>query len=577
MDCRVKTSVWLLFLAVTGISTLSDTIPPKLTAFALLAAPFVAYVSLSELSETKQLILIAVSFLTATVLTTWKGVMYGWDSWLYIGSARVIDVHGWSPKALQNVNAHQFPGLQLATLVTAETIGTDIVSVAKFLPLLLKLSSILFAYLIVRVTGVGRRIALLAPLFLASFTPFVAWLTYHHITYGYALKFVILYLILLAVIEYHSRPILEWRLFLTLTILLAGLLVSHQFSTFQVMVLLGLSICVFACGQFILNHRFQLPTSLVMLFTFFFVLSILYYLWIGTEYFIGILEVQSSAHSASPPQPDPLIERRLDRMYTGGASTSTMDYWTSRRGTKNVTGIMVFGFSAVVAFYHFSRQFVVERSPDKRNVITFLMFGFVGLYGLLRTFSAIGIGVFGGTRRLILSSLPFAIGGSLTASSAEGWSGLIFKVTLAAIVLVFLLASAAMMPGYLLTENAVPSEEGGQPNRLFLTEERQSTYEWTRYGNHTQVGTQGSLYVTGVVKSTRTHVRPRVYAGDYSVVPDGTLFVVAEGYRRKVPNRGYAFNYRLTNETFQRYERTKKLQRVHDSGMSRVYQINDEK
>jgi len=574
MKWQINVSSLFLFLTAAALSTLVDAVPPILTAFALLAVPFAIYLSLSDFSETKILALIVFAFLTSSVLTMWHGVLYGWDSWLYIGSAMLIDVQGWSPDASNNVNAHQFPGIQFTTLIVANITRTDIVSAARYLVPLLKLSPVLFSYLIVRVAGLRQRIALIGPLLLVSFAPFIAWLPYHHITYGFALKFAILYLVITTVSKYNSG--LQWRLFLSLTLLLAALLVSHQFSMFQVMVLIGLTICGYACGQFFVSHRFQLQHTLIMLFIIFTVISILYYLWIGSEYFIRVLELQSSVSGSPSAQSDPnIVERRLDRLYTGGASTSTIDYWISRKGITNIIGILVFALSALVALFHLSQQVVNRARPNERDVTTFLMFGFVGIYGLFRTMSMIGIGVFGGTRRLVLSALPFAIAGSLAVKSAEEWDGLRFKATTASIVFVFLLASVAIFPGYLLTEDAIPSETEDQQNRRFLTQERQSTYEWTRHGTHTQVGTQGMLYVNGVVETTQTHVRPRVYAGDYSVVPEGTLFVVADAYKRQIPIRGHPYNYRLTNESFQRNARSEELLRVYDSGNSRIYQINE--
>lgn len=574
MNWRIKSASLFLLAAISAGSTLANFVPPTVTLAGILSISFLAYAGLAEVSEWKVLFFAIITFVTAAALTTLNGVLHGWDSWLYVGSSQLIEAQGWSPDASTNMNAHQFPGIQLTTVLLGKITGMKIVSVAKYLPILLKVSPILFSYLIAREVVDNRRLALLAPILLVSFTPFFVWLPYHHLTYGFVLALVVLYVILVTVTESERDIHLGRRSFVVVSLLLISLLISHQLSMFQVMVLIGLTIGIHTGGRLLLERRVHVHWSMVTLWTIFFSAALLYYLSVGTTYFVGVIELQLSFSSTVLPEPDPLLERTLEPLSIRGGDSSPLAYLAGRRAKSNLIAFLLFGLSATVILYDFLRRTVFHRRLDELDIPTYVVFGYVGTYGAFRAFSTLGISRLGGTRRLILSSLPFAIAGVLAVKVSEEWNGAISRLGAIGLVLIFLVLSTAVFPGYLLTESGVPSADGDQMNRLFLTSERQSTYEWTRYGSHTQVDTQGMQYVNGVVESTQTHVNPRVYAGDFSGVPEGTLIVVAEAFKRRIPMRGHPFEYSIPDAVYDRYSKTSELQRVYDSGQSEIYRID---
>lgn len=571
MNWRMKTSSLFLIVAISAESTLVNFVPPTVTLAGILSISFLAYTWLAEVSEWNVLFFVIITFVTAAALTTLNGILHGWDSWLYVGSSQSIMAQGWSPEASTNTNAHQFPGIQFTTVLLGKITGMRIVAVAKYLPILLKLSAIIFTYLIAREVVGHRRLALLVPILLVSFTPFIAWLPYHHLTYGFVLTLAVLYVILVTVCESERDIHIGRRSFIVVALLLTSLLISHQLSMFQVMVLIGLTIGIYTGGQLLVERRVRVPWSMVTLWTLFFSAALLYYLWVGTAYFVGVVELQLSFSSTMLPEPDPLLERTLEPLNTGGGDVSTLTYWAGRKGKLNLIAILVFGVSAIVILYDLLHRVISHRRLDELDIPTYVVFGYVGTYGAFRALATLGIGRLGGTRRLILSSLPFAIAGVLAVKATEGWNSVAVRAGAIGLVLILLTLSTAVFPGYLLNDSGVPSAEGDKMNRIFLTSERQSTYEWTRYGSHAQVDTQGMLYVNGVLRTTKTHVNPRVYAGDFSVVPEGTLFVVAEAFKRRIPMRGHPFEYRIPDNVYDRYAMTSELQRVYDSGQSKIY------
>lgn len=576
MNRRIKTTSLFLVVAISAWSTHVEIFSPTFTLAGLLSVSFLAYIWLSDGSEMVVLVFVLVTFVTAAVLTTLNGVLHGWDSWLYVASSRLIEARGWVPDASKNTNVHLFPGIQFMTVLLGKVTGMEVVSVAKYLPVLLKVLPILFSYLIAREVIVDRRQALLAPILLVSFTPFIAWLPYHHLTYGFVLTLGVLYVVLLTIIECDGDPCYRRRMFMVVSILLISLLISHQLSMFKVMVLIGVTIGVYTGGHLLVERQLRIPTPLVALLAIFFSTSLLYYFWVAPRYFSHVLALQMTFSSTVPSASNFPIEQTLERIYIGGGSSSSLEYWTSRRGYINQIAILMFGFSAIVALYNFCRRTVFRWQPEELDIPTYVAFSYVGTYGALRVMSTLGIGRFGGTRRLVLYSLPFAIAGVLALKVSEGWDSIAFRTGAIAIVVLSLLLSTAIFPGYLFTESGVPSEDGDYLNQIFLTPERQTTYEWTRFGSHAAVDSQGMLYINGMVRTTRTHVRQRVFAGDYDAVPEGTLFVITDGQKRKLPIRSHPYEYRIPEEVYSRYQESSELHRVYDSGRSSIYRINGE-
>ena len=515
---------------------------------------------------------VTLTFVTLSLPTILVPTIHGYDTWIYLGSAFNIAAEGWTPTGFPNPNAHQFPGSQLIVVVISELLTVDIVTAAKYVTPLAKALLIPISYSIARQVSSSSRAAI-APAFLVGYVSFTNWMPFHHLTFGIIFKLLAAYLLLLIVASRLGvSPISKKRAAIVYGIVMMALAITHQFSIVQLGALLLAAIAIPLSLQalMILQGRSQKPfrgtvLGLVPLVGITAAVSISYFIYPANKFTTFAIWQQSIRATNSFAQSEPIAE--LQQVLT---QVSSSGLGSSLAPTLLDLGILGFfsiaGVVALISIYY-KKQL---HHPESAFLLT--IYGFAGVFVFLVLIDSVGLLNTGSTRRMVINALPFGVAAVLGTATINRSMATKLKPLILVLAAAWLVLSMAMYSPALLSDK--PFEETEAKNKLHLSVEEQSAYEFAGNAENAIVSREGAYYMTATGIEVRARSSLRIYAGDESAVPSESLVIRRPWQLRSHPTYGAVARYRIPEPVYHSYDNRSTWDRIYTGGEVTYYQIH---
>lgn len=513
------------------------------------------------------LLSIILLFLTLTLPTILNGVIAGYDSWWYIGSAEsIIADNRWDPNG-GKTGSHQFPGIQLLTIFVSETTSMSIVLSAKYITPLIKILPILTAFLFGYKYHSKKSGGAVTAITLVGFGPFYYWFPYHHMLMGVVLKLLFIYLL----IRWHTSPSLErWPTLVLITFI--SILVTHQLSTFHSVIILlvfsTLLIVFEMTGYSDLDHSLS-KSKVVILSILSMSILLVYYIWVTPEFFRLAILIQFNNI-----EPDKLFAisflssgDQTVEVIAGLEVVQRKNYFESgfptRYGLETISMALLLLISATLATFLATSHVLKRRTLLRKELfLPVICFAWVGLFGIFRLSTAFNLGFFIGTRRLMVTILPVAtIGILLTASDR-------LKKLLSVILVVFIILNGLLYPAYYF--DSQPSSDSSEPI-LFISEDQASALEWAS-SKPMVGGVLADTYVESRYENGEVYQTPRVYTKNSSATPKDVNIYVDKEYKRLLFMRGTDVHYRIPTELYDSYNSHSEWNKIYSNRNTTIYQ-----
>lgn len=526
---------------------------------ALLLVVF-GYAALSRPAPATTLSLTTFVFVVMALPTVTTGQLHGYDIWYYIETTKVILANGWNPtREVVNVNSYLYPGMQLFTALLSRMTDLSVKQAAEYIPILLKAGSILSIYAIVRLFTNPRH-AVMAPLLVVGFYNYTTWLPYHHITYGYALKLLVLFVFLKVVVNSLAARSVDRPLVVVYLLLFLALLISHQVSTFHVGVLVGTAIIVLRAGAWywpggdfpVSQRNIEISTFLAL---FMGILFGYYYTDIGVRYIVALVSIQFGNIPAA--QPDPLLVQKLSLIH----QPTFIEKLTM---SKLVVSVEVLSAVAVLAgILHFRR---IQTWMQPHSLPLFITATCVGLLGVLTILDTLIPFTLGGLRRQFMLAVPFGtVFVGLVYEHSEGRSRQILQVAIPVCIALFFVVNMQMYPGYFVGD--ATAEDENRYERV-MTEQRRAAYKWLPGGTRVYASTQARIYLQSTQSGVNVVENYHPYTGIPRFLRNGAFLLVREEFKSFLLMRSQPYQYRISESRYKIYDTTPGLNKVYSNNVT---------
>lgn len=531
-----------------------------ITAFIALLLVVLGHAVLSRPTPGVTLGLLTFLFVVFALPTMTTGQLHGYDVWYYVQTTKVILASGWDPAGQAvNVNSYLYPGMQMFTALLVRVTGLLLERAAEYVPIFLKGISIVSIYVIVRLFT-RSRYAVVAPLLVVGFYNFTAWLPFHHITYGYAVKLLVLFVFLKVLVNSFSERPVKRPLVVVYVVLFLALLVSHQLSTFHVGLLVGTAILVVGgtnvrprlddapLTQRAINRMTVLLLSMGVLFAY-------YYTDVGIAYVIGLLSIQLG--SVGPASPDPLLVEKLSLIHSPGFVEKLVT-------SKFILSVEVLAGAVGLTVILHLRRFREWEPVDKLPLL--VITSWLVVLGGMAIFHALSPIVVGGLRRQFLLAVPLgAILVGLVYERTEGRPRRVLRVVVPLCIALFLVLNMQLYPGYFVGDGTAADEERYE---LVMTDERRAAYDWFSRGSQVYGSTQARLYLHGTESGIHVSENYYPYTGLPRFLRDGSFLLVRPEFKTYLLMRSNPYQYRIPGHLYDSYGSNTVLDKVYSNNVT---------
>lgn len=489
-----------------------------------------------------------------TIPTITSGVFHGFDSWKYIRSARMISEKGWYAEGSPFPHTHQFPGVQFSTVFIAEIVGVDIVTVARFLTPIITASVILIVVVLSRQLGASHSHGALAALLAASYYNLTAFSTYHHALFG----FVFTFLVISILHWYIETKRYMWGI--TFIIVFAALVVSHQYSTFVVtLILAGITIIGLYIQDDLTRSNLSQRGGIIGLLLVPSVLAATYYVYIGQEFLeiFAVLAVLGSFPTTAPP--DPFLVERLVLL-------KNPPVWETFVFSRHIQMVVVLGLALLVIGY----LWYTDNVPRHELDLPVMLLAVVAVFGVMAVLGQV-VDFISGIARNLRYAVPLIITLFLGLASRSMDQHKSVRPLLIVVVVVFIVLSVSMYPGYLVGSGTSEYENSYS---IEMTHDHQALLDFIATHRASQpviYGDTQSRFYFYLHDGTTATESPYPYAGR---INEEAYMISRARHEQILFLRGDVHQYRVPSAMRDRYDGH--WTKPYSSGDSELYQVSED-
>lgn len=487
-------------------------------------------------------IVVLVALLHGIFLITTQAGLFGRDLHydVYATNA-IIQESQWSPTRLEDISGRldvvsRWPALHFLGGMTSLYVGTEVLTIAKFLPVLVNLPFSLFIFLTVRTLSRRTDVAL--------FSSLVASLLYYNIffhalyvreTLGFTLAFAIVF-VTFRKPERRSFPMVLTTLLLVMSSVIASNLTFVFILLFLLFITTAKYLSRFTSGG---NIDSVEPLTTLIIAS---VIFLAYTVYIGVPFFEEL--VRTSALFFGPSD----VASQLDARLAAGVFALHIS---------RIVFLLVF---VLAITWDLTRR----RSGWTAASIFFLTWSIVGFLLVLSSY-AFYFGVRIGTPRVEVFVLPFII-------IYVAYLALVRKMrafrTLKYFLVAFCIFNVALIPPYVYVKGALPSPTQTSM-RYHMTDYAAVAWVVASSQERTIFGDETSMELFGGLGGLEVVYEESVFTGGFrNVLADAWIVIRDEDFRisHSVPATTPVSNF-IEPETLSVYDWTPSFNRVYDNGM----------